>query len=339
MFINLVTAGSFFAICLLAFLLGEWVRSGKGRARLLADLHGEQPGVNGRRKSPPGVVLRGLAGVIPQMASEVDAIERDLNRAGYYRPGALIEYMATRNFMIVAVLIVAGSLAVLADPATNMPEMFLIGGLITAALGYGLARTVLHHQATQRVARIENGLPDALDILRMCLTSGLPLREALKRVSEEIEFMHPDIAVEFELIRRQSEADTMPNALKQFARRIDTPDVNALAALVSQTEKMGTHVSAAVTEYADSVRRTCQQRAQERASKGSIKMLFPVVLCLAPPIYILLVGPPLLRLYDFMRDSNRPGGILNTNITETATPPVRNPASRTPRTPVQVNPN
>jgi tight adherence protein C len=170
----------------------------------------------------------------------------------------------------------------------------------------------LNMQARRRVARLQIGLPDALDIIRMCLSGGLPLRESLKRVSQEIVFFHPDIAVEFEIIRRQADADTMAHALKQFAQRIDVPDINALAALVMQTDRLGTHVATAITDYADSVRRASRQRAEERASKTSIKMLFPVVLCLAPPIYILLCGPPVLKLRTFVIEANRPGGVLDT---------------------------
>ena len=144
----------------------------------------------------------------------------------------------------------------------------------------------------------------------MGLAGGLPLRSALERVSEEIVLFHPDIAVEFEIIRRHADADTMAGALRQFAARIDSPDVNALAALVAQSDRLGTHAGVAVTEYADSVRLASRQRAQERASKTSIRLLFPVVLCLAPPIYILLMGPPILQLRNFIIEGHRPGGIL-----------------------------
>ena len=164
------------------------------------------------------------------------------------------------------------------------------------------------------VDRIQTGLPDALDIIMMCLTGGLPLRDALQRVSQEIKFTNRDIAIEFEIIRRHADADTMANALRQFASRIDTPDINALATLVSQTQRMGSHIATAVCDYADSVRRARRQRAEEEANKTSIRMLFPVLLCLAPPIYILLMGPPLLQLRNFVTKEHQPGGALEPDI-------------------------
>jgi tight adherence protein C len=90
-----------------------------------------------------------------------------------------------------------------------------------------------------------------------------------------------------------------------------TPDVNALASLVTQTERTGTHVATAVTEFADSVRRQFRQRAEERASKTTIHMLFPVIFCLAPPVFILLLGPPVLQLKNFVDRAHTPGGLLN----------------------------
>lgn len=109
----------------------------------------------------------------------------------------------------------------------------------------------------------------------------------------------------------------MSKALKEFARRMNATDVNALASLVSQTERTGTHVATAVTEFADSVRRQFRQRAEERASKTTIRMLFPVIFCLAPPVFILLLGPPILQLRNFVRDANAPGGVLNVETFQT----------------------
>jgi tight adherence protein C len=202
----------------------------------------------------------------------------------------------------------------LADPNSIFPKLIFLVGIFSSICGYAVSRFVLANQASKRVARIQKGLPDALDIIMMCITGGLPLGKALERVSKQIEFSHRDLAIEFEIIRRHADADTMANALRHFADRVDAPDVNALAALVTQTQRMGTHVATAICEYADSVRRAHRQRAEEHASKTSIKMLFPIILCLAPPIYILLLGPPLLRLSNFIKEEHRPGGILAPNV-------------------------
>ncbi len=311
MFIEIVSLGVFFVFALLVFLIVDFISGGRRTARNLAAV--QEDAGRMRYRTSEGVLSfkTALAGVVPQPRSEVEKIERDLKRAGYYSSTALLDYMATRNGFMVAIVLVTGVLAVIADPNTRIPQWVLAGGGLTVLLGYTLPRLLLHWQANRRVDRIHRGLPDALDIVRMCVTAGLPLREALKRVSPQIGFFHPDIAVEFEVIRRQADADTMHGALQQFARRIDTPDVNSLAALVSQSHQLGTHVATAITEYADSVRLARRQRADERASKTTIKLLFPVVFCLAPPIYILLCGPPIVKLKNFVNEGRQPGGVLD----------------------------
>jgi tight adherence protein C len=224
---------------------------------------------------------------------------------------SLVEYLAARNTLVIGLLIIGGGLAVANPPGSPILKPIVIGTGILALLAYIAPRLILKVQANRRLHRIETGLPDVLDLIRMCLTGGLSLRDSLERVAQEIEVFHPDLAVELEVVRRHAEADTMAKALKEFARRMKTPDVNALASLVSQTERLGTHVAQAVMEFADGVRRQHRQRAEERASKTSIRMLFPVIFCLAPPVFILLLGPPAIQLKNFLRDSKRPGGVLN----------------------------
>lgn len=313
-FIDLVTVGAFLILAMLVFLIGDFVAGGRRTARRLAGVKDDLTGLlsePGKKTSP---FIQAMAAIVPQLHSEVDVIRRNLMRAGYYGAHALQEYLATRNLLVV--LCIGGSLALatLADPSTQLPKIILVAGGVATIFGYAFPRMLLAIQARTRVDRIQNGLPDALDIITMCLTGGLPLRDALQRVADEIKYSNRDIAVEFEIIRRHADADTMANALRHFAMRIDTPDVNALATLVSQTQRMGSHIATAVCDYADSVRRARRQRSEEQASKTSIRMLFPVLLCLAPPIYILLMGPPLLQLRSFVLKEHQPGGALEPDI-------------------------
>jgi len=305
MFIDLVTIATFLLVCFVIFLLGDAIAAGRKKNSKLGDQSSKYYSL-----AKVGPFRRAMAGVIPQSAQEISKIELDLKRAGYYRSTALVEYLATRNVLIVLVLISAGIGCVLADPGTSMPEIILVSGVLVAGSGYGLPRIVLHNQATRRVNRIQKGLPDALDLVMMCLTGGVPLRTALHRVTEEVRFSHPDIAVEFDIIRRHADANSMADALKQFAKRIDAPDVNTLSLMISQTERLGTNVSTALIDFADGIRRKYRQRAEEHSSKTSIKLLFPVIFCMAPPIYILFFGPAVIELRNFLIREHQPGGIL-----------------------------
>lgn len=313
--IDLITITAFLTLFLSVLVFGLAAVRARQRVRNIADVHVLSQRIR------PGKWRRMLAGAIPISASEDDSLTQDLKRAGYYSADALIEFLAARNFVVVGTLLLGASAAVAADPSTQLPYTALIAAAIAATVCYVLPRWLLHLQANRRLQRIQSGLPDALDIIRMCLTGGLPLRDSLARVARDIEFFHRDIAVELEVVRRHAEADTMQRALKEFARRMNAPDVNALSTLVSQTELIGTHVATAVTEFADTMRRQFRQRAEERANKTSIKLLFPVILCLAPPVFILMVGPPVLQLRNFIRDAHSAGGVLNpTSYTEQLSP-------------------
>ncbi len=294
-------AGTMLVVC----WVGLTLINARRRVRNIADM--DKPA----SLKPAGRFRRALAGAVPQSPDDQDRIERDLKRAGFYGMSALVEYLAARNTLVLGFIFLGGGIAVAVPPGSGWLKTIFISTAAAAAAAYVFPRFVLKIQANKRLRRIETGLPDVLDLIRMCLTGGLSLRDSLERVSREIEMFHPDLAVELEVVRRHAEADTMVKALQEFAARMKTPDVSALASLVSQTERLGTHVAQAVMEFADGVRRQHRQRAEERASKTSIRMLFPVIFCLAPPVFILLLGPPAIQLKNFLRDSKGPGGVLN----------------------------
>ena len=306
----------YFATTVLIFVFGMTIVRSRQRVRNVADL--ELKVGLGR----PSRWRYHLSGAIPMPEAELDSLTQDLKRAGFYGNNAAIEFLSTRNLLVLGTVFTGGILAIIADPTTPLPCSILIVTAVVTCFAYLIPRNLLRSQANNRLNRILKGLPDALDIIRMCLTGGLPLRDALLRVAREIDVFHPDVSVELEVVRRHAEADTMAKALKEFSKRMNAPDVNALANLVTQSERTGTHVAAAVTEFADGIRRQFRQRSEERANKTSVKLLFPVVICLAPPVFILLLGPPVLQLRSFIRDAHKPGGVLELQR------PVRLPSNR-----------
>ncbi|MDA0590959.1 MAG: type II secretion system F family protein [Planctomycetota bacterium] len=295
------------SVTIVVYLLGMAVINSRRRVRNIHDVDRQI------RANRPGWFRRSLAEVLPQPKDEVERVGQDLKRAGFYGANAVIEFRSTRNLLVLAIVVMGVGSAVAARPGTDLPRNLLIVSLCAAAVAYVGPRFVIHLQAMKRLNSIQRGLPDALDIIHMCLTGGLPLRDSLARVSKEVEFFHPDVAVELEVVRRHAEMDSMAKALREFSRRMNAPDVNALATLVTQSERTGTNVAVAVTEFADGIRRQFRQRAEERAGKTSIRMLFPVILCLSPPVMILLLGPPVLQLRDFLQNSRKPGGVLESN--------------------------
>ena len=277
----------YFTTTLLVFVFGMSIVRSRQRVRNVDDLD--------RRTgfSRPSRWRVHLSGAVPMPEAEVDALSQDLKRAGFYGSNAVVEFLSTRNILVLGTMFSGGVLAVLADPNSTLPRSILLVTAVLTSFAYLIPRNLLRTQATQRLNRILKGLPDAL-----------------LRVAREIDVFPPNVSVELEVVRRHADADTMAKALKEFSKRLNAPDVNALANLVTQSEMTGTHVAAAVTEFSDGIRRQFRQRAEERANKTSVKLLFPVVLCLAPPVFILLLGPPVLQLRNFVRDAHKPGGVL-----------------------------
>jgi tight adherence protein C len=269
-----------------------------------------------RRRPVFGPVTNVFASLLPLSAEARKTLERELRQAGHYAPHALTDYLAIRNVSLFAwCILIAFAVFAAYDPQRDPTIPVLIAGAVGGILLFGLPRMILQAQARRRVAAIQTGLPDGLDMLNMCMTGGLSLQMALERVGGEIRTAHQDLATEFDIIRRHSETHTMERALEMFAERIDTPEVKSLAAVTSQSVRLGSNVGTALQEYADSLRLGQRQRAEERGNRRSVAMLFPVALCLAPPVYILLLAPAALELRDFVMRENRPGGVLSQNTT------------------------
>jgi tight adherence protein C len=253
-----------------------------------------------------------FASMLPALWFNISRLDRDLSRAGYYSPYARINYLAMRNVvLLIWGLFIAAMLFLVAQPGSQTIGVIAAVGIIGAILIYGLPRLYVGMRGDQRVAEIQAGLPDALDVITMAVTGGLPLHGAIDAVRDEIRTTHPALGCEFDIIRRHAETSSLDQAFEKFAERVDDPPVRTLAAIVSQSERLGANVASSLREYADGARRASRQQAEERATKTSVKLLFPVALCLAPPTYILLLGPAFLELRSFVQQQTRTGGALS----------------------------
>ncbi|MBS0210493.1 MAG: type II secretion system F family protein [Planctomycetes bacterium] len=302
MLIELVTLAAFFGIVGLVFFLRSLVRGWRGGIQeQIANEASEAP----TRGPLFGEWTEALASQLPSLMGSTDDLTRDLQRAGYYKPTARSEFLALRNALAIFCIVMTGIYAVMVGPERrDLTAPILIWGMAISALVYVLPWIVLRMQAKRRLHMIQRSMPDAFDMLTMCMTGGLAFNDALGHVSREVVFAHPDMAVELEIVRRHADMNTMGRAFENFAKRIDTPEVVSMAGLVSQSERLGTNMVAAVREYADGVRLMHRQNADERANKAGIKLLFPMVLCLAPAAMIILWGPAILELRNFFRTFN-----------------------------------
>jgi len=299
---DLIALAVLVLITVVVFLLGRYFLRAKAdpvRERLSAIARGESGG-NGK-PAESGSLAESLATQLPQTKRDNGVLEKELRQAGFYRPTARRDFLALRNGLVILTLIVAGTAAVVIGPESQDTALLTLGiGLVVALLCWAIPRTILMLAARRRVNRIRRSLPYALDMLAMCVSGGLSLRDALGHTSREIHEAHPELAIELLIVRQQADMTSLEMAFRQFAERIDAPEVLSLSALVAQGQQLGTNVASSVREYADLMRLERRQTADERSNRAGISLLFPIILCLLPAAMIFLWGPAIVEMTDFL---------------------------------------
>ncbi len=302
--IDLITILSFLSVSGALFVMAEQMRRAQQDPvkRRLATAN-SMPGMVSRPKSGSNALWGSFADQLPQPDGSKSEIEFELRQAGYFHPRALNVFLGLRNGIVISVVIATAALIVLIGPERE-PAVVRIGvvGLAIAALCWGLPRILLKSRAQRRVKRISASLPYALDLTTMCLGGGLSLRDSLEHVSSEIGQAHPDLSGELAIVLRQGEMGSMESGFGQFASRMNNPEVSALVALIVQNQQLGTNVAQTIRDFSEDTRLKWRQVADEQAASVGVHMLFPVVFCLLPAVFILLWGPAALELTDFFRN-------------------------------------
>ncbi len=244
-----------------------------------------------------------LAAFLPESPARFEESRKELQAAGYYEPHAVQNLAAVRYLFIMLGLVVAG-VALLLAPAQW--EWIAIAGLITLPLlGWALPRLYVRGKAAERRSEIERGMPDLLDMLNMCVSQGLTIPDSLRRILPDLRGPYPALAQELRIVNQQASIGNMQTALENFSHRIDIPEVHSFASLLTQTEKMGTSISDALTSYSDTMRESLKQRAEEKGNRATFRLLFPTVLCLMPAVYLFLLGPAIVELSNFFARGGR----------------------------------
>lgn len=183
-----------------------------------------------------------------------------------------------------------------------------IGSVVAALLlGYLLPQQVLHRLVKRYRNKLQDALPDTIDLLGIVLGTGLALDQAMLRVSEEMEFIYPELAAEFYTVVLQVKAgQERATAFKQLVRRTGIEDVKSLSAMIIQSERFGTSLSQALKVYADSLRQRRRLRSEAAVAKAGIKMLFPIVLFILPALFVITLVPGVLSVLHDLRQGLGP---------------------------------
>jgi len=183
-----------------------------------------------------------------------------------------------------------------------------IGSVVAALLlGWLLPQQVLHRLVKRYRNKLQDALPDTIDLLGIVLGTGLALDQAMLRVSEEMEFIYPELAAEFYTVVLQVKAgQERSTAFKQLVRRTGIEDIKSLSAMIIQSERFGTSLSQALKVYADSLRQRRRLRSEAAVAKAGIKMLFPIVLFILPALFVITLVPGVLSVLHDLKQGFGP---------------------------------
>ena len=177
----------------------------------------------------------------------------------------------------------------------------LMTALVSAGIGYILPGMVLARLAKRRQHRMRLSLPDALDLLVVSVEAGLGLDQAVQRVADELSLVHPELSEELRLVHLEVRAGTArADALKNLANRTQLDDLSSLVTMLVQTDKFGTSVAQSLRVHSDSLRTKRRQRAEETAAKTGAKMVFPLVFCIFPAIWVVTIGPAAIKFVQVL---------------------------------------
>ena len=235
--------------------------------------------------------LKKMGGMAPRPVAEMGKLRLRLTTAGFRGSEALIVFLGIRVGLAIAAFLLAMTLM-----AAN-----LLAGIVACAFGYVIPGMVLARLAKRRQHRIRLGLPDALDLLVVSVEAGLGLDQAIQRVGAELTFAHPDLCDELKLINLELRAGkARAEALHNLADRTGVDDIASLVTMLVQTDKFGTSVAQSLRVHSDTVRTKRRQRAEEAAAKTGVKMVFPLVICIFPAIYVVTLAPAAIKFMQVM---------------------------------------
>jgi tight adherence protein C len=233
--------------------------------------------------------------VLPSKAAERSQVGEQLTHAGFRAPNAMMVFYATKTLLAVA-LPVAVLVAAPFLPGLDAKTVVFLT-MAASFIGVMSPNVVLGHRVAARKRLLRHAFPDALDLLVVCVESGLGLATAIQRVSDELALSHPELAEELALVNAQMRAGVdRTEALKNLAQRTGLDDIRGLVSLLAQSMRFGTSIADTLRVYSEEFRDKRMQAAEEQAAKIGTKLIFPLVTCLFPAFFVVAIGPAILKV-------------------------------------------
>jgi tight adherence protein C len=236
-------------------------------------------------------VLSDVGKLLPS-SKDMSSTKLMLVRAGYRRPEALMALRGAKVLLPIVFL-----LGAYFSGLTQSGNAMLIYILALVA-GFLLPDMWLSRRVKKRQTILRKALPDALDLLVVCIEAGLGLDQAFMRVSQELRITHPELCGELDLVNAQIRIGrTRIEAMRELSSRTGVDDIKALVAMLIQTDRFGTSVSQSLRVHADDMRLKRRQRAEEAAAKTPVKMVPPLVFFIFPALFVVILGPAIITIF------------------------------------------
>jgi tight adherence protein C len=238
--------------------------------------------------------------LVPDSDGERTKLKTRLILAGLYNPQAMVVFLGVKLLLIVTPVVLGLIAGILGLCPTSYGVLFGACASIFGTIGPSFW---LDHQKKKRQGTLRRALPDACDLIVICMEGGLSLTGALRRVVGELRTAHPLLADELNIVQKKVQlGQPLAGALSNFAKRCDLQEIQTLASVVKSAEKFGSSMVKALLTYSETLRLQRQQRAEVMAQKASTKVLFPTLLFIFPSILIIILGPAAIQLLEVMKN-------------------------------------
>ena len=294
----------FGGVAAVAFIVLEYMAPGKPRAEERLDVlreprrRGAIAAANPKKEKTVNKVLQRAPNLAkplqPKTAEEEGKLRDRLSYAGFRSENAVGVLLGMKVVGLVVGVILGGGLSLFISGVTQRTLMVTIsaGGIL-----FFLPDLILKYLTHRRQQGIFLGLPDALDLMVVCVEAGLGLDQAMRKVAEEMQKSYRIIADEFGMCNLQLQMGKGRNdVLHELGARTGVDDLRSLASILIQADKFGSSIAQALRVQSDSMRTRRAQLAEEKAAKTAVKLIFPLVLFIFPGIFVVLVGPAAITM-------------------------------------------
>ncbi len=234
----------------------------------------------------------------PQNEKDENKLKQKLSFAGYRGEKAIPMFLTIKMFSTIFGLVLGGGMLVISG---NFAMMMVIKCIGFGAIFMFVPDLILSFMGGSRKQKVFLALPDALDLMVVCVEAGLGLDQALRKVAEEMEKSHKTIATEFDICNKQLQMGRdREEVLQELGERNGVDDLKSLASIIIQADRFGSSIAQALRVQSDSMRTKRRQIAEEKAAKTAVKLIFPLVIFIFPGIFIVLVGPAAITMINEM---------------------------------------